>query len=136
MLSTQLFTNKQPLWVALVTSEQLEKPPRSSLGLLDWYNNFLITKTLKSKKLDLLKGEKTLIATTGIVPAQSLLVYSVGHSSKLDLASIKEISQDLSTTLEGLKQTDALVILPNEISSEATASFKKALHQAKIFETP
>ena len=124
MTRKELFESSQPTWVVALTKENLTEPLTGAAGLVDMYLNFLITKTIANKKLALDKGEKTMFASNGLLPANEIIVLGCGES--LSNTNAKALGQELKNTLGEMGCGEALVILPSNLTKETRHEIEKA----------
>lgn len=135
-LRSEIKTHDEELWV-LCLNKKTHKRLSPLQDTIDWFNNQLISKGLLSKKIELSFGSKTLLGTTGLLPASRILVYGLGDDD-LTASVGRKMLQDLGETLQRLKSSSSWIILPPDAPKVFLDEIKKSrtsnegLNQATI----
>lgn len=104
---------------------------------LQW--NFLLSRSILSGKLQMNWGEKTLLHSESPLGTRTTLVFGIGDGDSLTAKEARQLTQDLSRTLEGLGFSAPWILAPKSASKSFLEEFERSrtssptLKQAKIF---
>ena len=125
-LQQEIVQHSENVWVLCLdkSCESGVIPPVP--GIIDWYHNHLITKSLLDKKISLEFGDRTLIAGSGLLPCQLLVVFGIGERGQLTAAKARKTLQDIGHVLTELKEPAAWIVVSKEAPSQFTDELKKS----------
>ncbi len=125
-LKAEIFSHTEKLWVLCVGSEATRKPLSSLIDTIDWYNNQLLSKSLIKDQVKVDFLTKTLLATSGQLPVDRLLIFGLGDEKTLDEAQAKIALADLNRSLDGLCEKAPWIILSSDVAPAFSHEFKKS----------
>jgi hypothetical protein len=123
-LKDQIFSHPEKTWIILTAKP--EKLKFSELiGTIDFYNHQHLTKAFKNKKLNLDQGEKTLIASNHLLPAERMIVFGLGTKGDLDKSEAQSLIKEIGNTLTELGDEDPFVAVSAQASEELVKALEK-----------
>ena len=108
----EIFQRNEKLWVLCIGRDSLKAPMSASLDLVDWYNNQILARALTAGKIETDFGKTALIATSGLLPVQRLLVFGLGETDDLTASQGKKFAEALDQILEGIGENDPWIVFP------------------------
>lgn len=127
----EIIIHKDHIWF-LLSPPPIKSKFSPLVDFIDWYNNQLLAKSFKRKKITLQAGEKTLLHTSHLLPSQKLIAIGLEDLSSgkkvIELCDeIKKISQEV---VGGESKTSASIHNTWIVISEDTpTSLKKDLEE-------
>ncbi len=125
-LRNVLHTHSEKIWILALDDKCLSRPFSPLVQLIDWYNNQILLKSVKSKKIDFSFGRKTLISTFGLLPTEKLVLIGLGQSQNLGLREAKKFLDETLKTVDGFGVQNPWIIFepstPKEFLNEVTKS--------------
>jgi hypothetical protein len=125
-LRDEIHSHHEKTWIICLGEEFAAKPLTPLVDLVDWYNNQLITKSILTNQVKLGLGDRTLMATSGLLPAEKLLILGLGKSEQLTATQAKKFLQDVGQTLEGLGETNPWLVIAGDTSDKFVEEIKKS----------
>jgi len=89
-----------------------ERPPRGTLGLIDWRMAGYLSRLLRRGHLTGTRGEIAMISLRPKLPFDKAIVLGLGERESFDEAAYRQCIELLLKTLEGLCARNAVVELP------------------------
>lgn len=122
-LKEKLAEQKSKTWLVFTPPPQDFKFSEL-VSLADWYNNQVLLKAFKSKKMSFKLGEKTLLSSPCLLPAERLVVVGLGDSdgSKTDIQKLMNLTEE---TLQGLATEDVWFVISKDAPQEFISNFEK-----------
>ena len=124
-LRSALTEHNEKLWVIGIPENFLEEPLTPLPQIIDWFQNFLLTRFLFKNKHTVQFGEKLLMPSNGLTPTEKILVIGLGDRDTLDSAQSKEFTKILTQTLDELKEKKPWIIFPSGLPESFLNDFKK-----------
>jgi len=125
-LRDEVHSHQEKTWILCIAENFVTKPLSPLIDLVDWYNNQLLTKSILGGQVKLKFGDRTLMATSGLLPVEKILIMGLGNSEQLTTAQGKIFIQDLSQTLEKLGETNPWVIMAADTPPKFIEEIKKS----------
>lgn len=122
----ELAEHSEKLWVLCAGLEYLKRPLSPLLDMVDWYNNSILTRSLLAGKISLALGDKTLVATNGLLAPQRLVLVGLGENESLGPAHARKFLQDIGQTLKSLEASDPWIIFASDTSPKFIDEIKKS----------
>ena len=113
-------------WVIFLGTRYTNHQLSPLVDTVDWYNNQLLTKSILNKQVDLSFGAKTLMATTGLLKSERLLILGVGDGKEAGPAQARKLLQDLGQTLTDLGESNPWIIIADDVSEKFVDEVKKS----------
>ena len=121
-LRDELSKHSERLWICFLSDQK--KPLKTTLGLIDWYNNWLLTKTLELKKDIFLDSQPLLLSTRTHLGKHPIIVLPASDNAPEDLTRAAKILEDFG-------QEKAWFIVDGRLSQSYANQFEQNLAKQK-----
>lgn len=124
-LKAELIKNKDKTWFVFTTQ------PKNSqfsdlVSLIDWYNNQILHKSFKKKKLKLEAGEKTLLSGIELLPTSKIVVLGLGaEGSEISKTDATQIIKSTEEIMEQLNEKNPWFVVSAHASKDLISSIEK-----------